>query len=240
MINNSENKINPIFTAMSGIDDNIISESVKPRKNRVKLTIMISAAAAALALVTGASANWFMKDKILVDEKPAFELNLKVTDVNEISDEELNRWGAVLGDNGIWSKTALPGEVFGKFGVSPLMTDKFEEQQSEILIDIDESSLQLKTCKFLNTSTGKIINYSVLIQTDEKFGLTSGINSEYSPEVITLNNGEKALLYKFYSKLSGGDNVLARFTNGGMYYELKVDNSSFDEMKQILADLGIL
>lgn len=231
-------KLNPIFTALSNIDDNIISESVTPRKTSVRLAVII--AAAALVLATGASANWFIKDKILVDEKPAFELNLEITDVNILTAAELENWGAKLGDNGIWNKTALPSEVFGKFGISPLMSDKFKELPSEIMIDIDESSLQLKNCSFQNLTTGQTISYSVMVKTGEKFGLTTGTNSEYTPEIVTLKNGEKALLYKYYSRLSGGDRVFAEFTDGGLYYELKADNSSFDEMKQILEDLGVL
>ncbi len=235
MTNNSENKLNPIFTALSGIDDSIISESVKPRKTSVRLAVII--AAAALALATGASANLLIKDKILVDEKPAFELNLEITEVNKPTAEELENWGATLGENGLWSRTALPSEVFAKFGISPLNTDKFEEMPSEILIDIDDNCLQLKKCRFQNLAAGKTISLSVLVQTGEKFVLTTGTDSGNTPEIITLKNGEKALLYKYYSGLSGGDNVLAKFSSGGMYYEVKVDNSSFEEMEKILDEL---
>ncbi len=236
MTNNTENRLNPIFTALNGIDDSIISESVKPRKAPVRLAVII-AAAAAFALVTGASANLLIKDKILVDKKPAFELNLEITKVNIPTAEELEDWGATLGENGLWSRNALPSEVFAEFGISPLMSEKFTEIPSEILIDIDDNCLQLKKCMFQSLTTGKTISCSVLVRTGEKFGLTAGTDSETDPKVITLKNGEKALLYKYNSGLSGGDNVLAKFSSGGLYYEIKADNSSFEEMEQILDEL---
>lgn len=242
------NKINPLFEAMSTIDDNMVARSL-PKKKKISLPITFTAAAAVAVLVLMGNAIVFRSEArfgngIVIDYNIS-----KQTDMTVPTEEELLEMGAVPDKDSdihtLYNIKALPSQVFEKFNLDILINDNFIEKPS-VDIQFFSSINDPKTVCFSYLLTDKALDadvlFSIMCRSDE-YGYSSyyqGKPAEH--KVYTLKDGSKALVWKWSEVYKSN----AAFSYGGNVYELEFRHNGFvrdftiDDMEQVLKDLSVL
>lgn len=243
------NNTNPIFEAMSCLDENYAAESIKPRKGKMKkplkIAVIAAAFAAALSLLAGfmSSTSDRFRVKFLTknSSEHGFYLDLKPHEYT-IPDEYKSTF---TDDHYRGFADILPGELLEKFGLSILTSENFTDTKDvayqrnydytwEPYFDVDEFKATFDY--FLR---------------DKKIGANVWFRAEYiadidrveisaryrfdennDPEIITLNDGSPCMV----------SDTMAVFAYNGVGYRLWFDygeEQSTELYKQVLADLGI-
>lgn len=248
------NKINPLFEAMSEIDDNIVAETVEAKKHTLGMKAMLIAAAITVtALLAGFT--YAIIPGVYINGNHAFDYNISVQeDMLLPSKDEMLEWGAVeYGDFNnamyVFKKDTTASDLFRKFNIYPLINDNFTEDISEVIVnaclhDLDgESAPNINFSYTLTHKQSELPVQFTLTCWYEEGELSSYHsvntrldNSHY--EVIKLNDGSKAFIFD-YEWGEGGIQSCADFSYGGIFYSMYAD-TDIEGMKQILSDLEIL
>lgn len=251
------NKVNPLFEAMSNIDDNIVSNAIREKRKR-PIALMIAATAAAVTLLTGYTVYTLKTGTrgVNVDDEHLFYHDIKLQNGLTIpTKDEMLQMGAVELDGsyeqGLYSfdfYDTLPSDVFKIFNVAPItINDNFIEEPSQIHIFGWSKSAgnDLRNVEFSYDLTSKSSGIKLRFRTNFIIDEV-GIPNEYYElkedmfEIIELSNGSEAMVAEEHV----GDNVYAYadFSYNGAIYRISsfFSNMDMDEMKQVLADLGIL
>lgn len=260
------NKINPIFEALSSVDDRHIpvTQGKRPAK---KLKIMLIAAAMAAAIATLAGFTTSAVRKHLFGfygeglTGHSFELNLTPHEIT-VPDEFMPK-----PDNFTQSTDIPPSELFEMFGLESPINDNFTEvnKQSTVGVGMDiDDSTNVDFLEFRYTLFNKSIDQNVIFNAryfskPDNMTLTSreGLLPKEPNEVITLKDGSLCMITK--SK--------AVFSYDGAHFRFEIDydyevpancgQMTIDEqyriveemieampgmetVKQVLADLGLL
>lgn len=235
-------KLNPIFTALTDIDDSIITRARSSRKK----PIMIAFAAAAVLALVGFSAAF--RYGVRVNGKDAFDYSLTVQSMTIPQHSEMEELGAVNQHKSEYTYEwrTLPSTLFGTFGVSPLMSDKFSETECDnfIWVSFIDGVPANTTLNYELTdkALGKTVKFKVFCMNKAGAGLRTNLIASDSDsfETITLKDGSKAIVHE---ELLGGFNVWfssAEFGYGGIAYSLTLRGGNGEDMKRVLADLGVL
>lgn len=255
------NNINPVFQALSGIDERHIPVKHPVKKLRIAL---IAAAAAALALLVGFVGTSGGKHRFSFDtgnrNSRGFDLDLTPQELT-VPEEFMPPLGEVFFSGNV---DILPSELFRKFGISPLITENFSETDELPFVDIFMPDGAVEDVNFTYELYDKNIKETVY------FDVTCFANPDrmtyrshigYLPgeptEIVTLSSGSLCLL-------TGSEAVFSY--NGAVYYvrlpyeydepdhfgelpesekkrilaELIEAMPGIETVKQVLADLGIL
>ena len=239
-------KINPLLDVISEIDDDIITNTNK-HKIRMK-TIYISAAvaAASLMVITGAAAVY--RNQVFLNNKKAIEYNFTVKENIMVPTEEFHYRDEHIQmlPNGIISHiyhylNAAPSELFQMLNVNPLMNENFTEEKGDDVLRVDkisEDEILSITIGYtlFNKQVGKSADFVTTFKADERAEWSIKTFSK-KHKFIKLNDGSKALIEYDDNPFN---TCWVTFSYDGIIYEMHVEQSSFDEIKLILSDLGVL
>lgn len=248
---NKLNEINPLFEAMSEIDDNIVANAAETSKHPFILkTGMIAAAAAILALMAGFTVYRNYIPGVEIDERLAFPYNTSVQeDLLFPSRDEMLEWGAAEYGNYddhmfIFRKNTMPSDLFDKFNFRPLLNDNFTEEMTEVLAHAvlaryDYAPDIQFSYKLTDNRLGVPVAFHVKCYYEENIGMFSYYEdmSDRNYEILDLNDGSKAIITDY--DWGQGIQATADFSYGGMIYLLFAD-VDVEGMKVILEDLEVL
>ena len=216
------NKINPIFEALSYVDDRHIPVNKEQRLSKKPLFILV---AAAILLLTGFTTVAVLGKHVFSfstggPAEKAFDLNLKSREFT--IPEEFSPAPGEISFSG--STDIPPSELFEKFGIKPLINDNFIEIPGE-KTTVEVSALGIPEPKFQYTLYSKTLEKEVTFNV-EYFSETEnmtyhghwGLFPGEPTEIITLNDGSACMV-------SGW---IAVFSYDGALWELRVDYD-FDE-----------
>ncbi len=238
-------KLNPVFTALTDIDDSIITGAKKSRKKPIAIAI---AAAAVIALLGFRTA---FRYGVSVNGKDVFDYHLTVQNMTVPTHDEMEALGAANQHKSEYSyewKT-LPSTLFNTFGVSPLMNDNFSEKECDNYVSANftrDGVLGNTTINYELTdkTLDKTVKFQIFCMNKEGAGLHVGLSAtdaeKEKMEVLTLTDGSKAIIYEDFL---GGYNFWvshAEFGCGGIAYSLYLRDGNNEDMKQVLTDLGVL
>ena len=253
-------EINPLLDVMSEIDDNIITNT-NHRKRPKKLPIII-AAAAALMLLMGAAVVYNRYPKSMtVNGKPMFEYNYKIMEeVTPLTREEMISMGAEIIKDGKgfigYSITALPNEMFKVSNMPSRINDNFIEKETEIEIYYSSKDKQLEdiygigmSFSLVDKNNGKTAHINVDCTRSEDHVL-GGLHiwymhqiddetfyEDFENELLTLNDGSQAIVYQW----GPDEEWCASFAYDGLVYaDVSINSSDYDDIIQVLTDLGVL
>lgn len=238
------NKINPIFEALSNVDDRhipVAREKTIPKKLRI--TLIAAALTAALALLAGSTAAirgrftfGFSKEN---SASHSFELNMTAQEIT-IPEEYRPQNGTHLFTANV---DMPPRGMFEKFGITPPFNDNFTD--GERFIDLRVGILDDLTEVFFRYAMyDKNIDSEVYFTSQyysRTENVTSTMHQELLPgepgEVITLKNGSLCMVTK----------SRAVFSLNGAYCEieipyeydipLNIDQMPIDEQYQVVAEI---
>lgn len=255
------NNINPIFEALNNVDDNVITKTL-PKKKKVSLPIVFtSVAAAAVLFMTGFStvrrseARFGKLGTLTVDLDPYTPEGITIP-----TEEELIEMGAVPDEDcrpgSQYVVHALPSEVLEKFNLD-IVNDNFTERifedrpNEDIMLGFYRSINDPQSVYFDYTLTDKNLNadvrFSLRCVNTYEGSLGFEFQGDVNHEMVTLNDGSKAIIYSYKMHEDiGVYEPRAIFSYNGIVYELNfwvngpIRDFSFDDMKQVLSDLGVL
>lgn len=239
------NNINPIFEALSGVDERHIPVTqTKKHSKKLKIALIAAAAAAALALSlivgfvevgTGVHTISYSvggEEIEIVLELTPYELKIPEEVPLPLSVDD-----PYYGD-----KTDTARELFDKFGIEPFMNENFELSGNYATFDIWQLGnpglglLEITLNYWLfDKNLGKDVYFEASYFSDPKHCSSVrdfGSQDDETYEILTLNDGSQCIV----------TDTAASFAYNG----IKFDVSSFDRstdidyMKQVLADLGVL
>ncbi len=260
-------EINPIVLALNDIDTRYI---VKPKRvKRIKtIKYALVAAAACLtlssAVVAVAAPPTGFDFRVItppdtkgvnVDEEWQFSYN--ITDrknLNILTKDELLEMGAEVGDeDSIYSacfEEALPSDILKPFNAEPITlgNDNFIEQPCKIFVtslgyydgqcDYLDFSYQLTHKK-----SGVILRFSCIVSINEFDPIvTHETDKTFDKEILPLNDGSMCLLLEQHMEKNGSSYSKADFSYNGIIYRVNSmsNNMDMEQMKEVLADLGVL
>lgn len=242
-------KTNPIYEALNNVDDEFVSQAANTRKKRPIALVIVAAAAVITTLFVGFSvAN---RNTVRVNNKDVFDYSLTVQEITIPTDSEMSTLGAVNQHKSEYSyewKT-LPSNLFKAFGISPIINESFSEEECENSIWVNYTSNGVPANTTLNYElTNKKLNQAVQFQifcmNKEGAGLNANLiasaTDKDNMETMMLKDGSKAIIYEDFL---GGYNISvssANFSYNGIAYSLKIRDGNNNDMKQVLADLGVL
>lgn len=231
-------ELNPILTAMNNIDDSIITNAEKTNKKPIFLRVgIIAAAAAMLALGVGFTAKITgvfgtgEGTATIIGNDLTIHFNVQYHEIT-IPEEFKMRYEGVDFDY-YRPENMKPSELFAKFGVSPLLNDKFFEKTDSLSVEM--TSFQIAFGYMLQSKKDRTEIYiSATYNTLENMsggGLSTEDRDPY-PEVVTLNDGSSCIV----------TSNMATFAYDGVFYHVSIygEEKSHDITKQILTDLGVL
>ncbi|MDE6733084.1 MAG: hypothetical protein K2J77_09450 [Oscillospiraceae bacterium] len=238
-------RLNPVFTAITDIDDSIVLNAKKSRKRPLAIVL---AAAAILTLVGFTIANRY---GVSVNDKDAFDYRLTVQSLTIPTHEEMEALGAVNEHKSEYSYewNTLPSTVFKTFGISPIMNDNFSESECDSIIWANYSSdgtLANATFNYELTDKAldKTVKFRIFCMTKEGAGLSTNLiasdTDKERMEMITLNDGSAGVVFESFL---GGLNIPvshAEFSYNGIAYSLYLRDGTNEDMKQVLSDFGVL
>lgn len=252
------NKIDPLFEAMSNIDDNIVSNAIREKRKR-PIALMIAAAAAAVTLLTGYTVHTFKTGTrgVNVGDEHQFYHDIKLQNALTIpTKDELLQMGAVEKIDGAYEdgfygfdfNDTLPSDVFKIFNAAPFtINNNFIEEPSRVSVsgwsNKTGNDLGFVVFRYMLThkSSGITLEFKTNYIIDEV--AIPNVYYEFKEdmfEIIELSNGSEAMVAEEHV----GDNVYAcaDFSYNGTIYRISslFSNMDMDEMKQVLADLGVL
>lgn len=223
------NKINPLFEAVSNIDDNIVSNAIKEKRKR-PIALMIAAAAAAMTLLVGFTV-YNRSHHTLDYDKGSFELNVTLHD-EVIIPEEYKSYRYTL----YTMEDTTAEEMFKMFNAKPLITDKFEYTEGDHGPAVSTGSVTFRCSLYNKTVNRDLSMYAEYIfdNYDVTFSTTKvGNANDY--KVVQLNDGSRAVISE--SEIV----TLATFAYDGVKYDWYMfDGGTMEEMEQVLVDLGIV
>lgn len=239
-------RLNPVFTAITEIDDNIVSSAKKPRIK--PMAAVIVAAAAMMALVGFTMANRF---SVRINDKDGFDYDLTVQNMTIPTHAEMEALGAVNQQKSEYSYEwrTLPSTLFKTFGISPLMNENFSETECDSFVWVNYTSggaLANTTINYelADKTLDKTVKFQIFCMNKEGAGLNTDLFAAGADmekmETLTLEDGSKAIVYENFL---GGMNICvssAEFSHGGIAYSLCLRDGNNEDMKQVLRDLGIL
>lgn len=237
-------RLNPVFTALTDIDDSIITSSKKSRKKPIAIVL---AAAAVLTLVGFTIAKRY---GVSVNGKNAFDYHLTVQNMTIPTHEEMEALGTVnqISEYSCDWKT-LPSNVFKSYGISPLMNDNFSEKEYDNHISVfytSDGNLANATFNYelIDKALDKTVGFWIFCITKEGAGLSTDLIASDTDrehmETITLNDGSTGVIVE---QFLGGLNIQisdAEFSYNGIAYSLHIRDGNNEDMKQVLNDLGVL
>lgn len=252
------NNINPLLDAVGDIGDSFITAARITEKRPIVL--IIAATAAALALITGAAVIYNHTNGVSFNGSELFEYDYTVQEDIVIPEhEELIAAGARFNRGDLYLDmtyefTALPSEVFRLYNISPLMNDNFTEDISEVTVDyscwnVKEDIPESITLYYSLTdiNNGAAADFTLHCKLSESAGTYSYVlsvdmdingilipNNDFEREILTLKDGSQALIHPWFTYWT------ATFAYDGIVYNIDIDHSSSDEIKQVLSDLGVL
>lgn len=238
-------RLNPVFTAITEIDDSIILNAKKSRKKPLAIAL---AAAAVLVLAGFAIANRY---GVSVNGKDAFDYHLTVQNMTIPTHEEMDALGAVNQHKSEYSYEwrTLPSTLFNTFGVSPMMNENFSETECDNVVWANYTSdgvLANTTIyyEFTDKALNKTVKFRIFCMNKEGAGLSTNLiasdTDKECMQTVTLNDGSAAIIYESFL---GGMNISvshAEFCHGGIAYSLYLRDGTNEDMKQVLSDLGVL
>lgn len=234
------NKINPIFEALSGVDERHIP--IKKTKRPIKRVIIAAAAAAAIVVSVSVIAGFRKPPErgdcqytIVQEGVPdhTFELdlhscNFTVPEGEEYVPQKTENGSSVRFYNKEMDMTSR--ELFEKFGITPLINDNFTDIDGEKpLLDFHYSILDLPEYELYSENISAKFDYVLYNKNIEKnvrftakyesysgghgyFGSTDLLRGEPS-ELITLKDGSRCLVTKSQ----------AVFSHDGALFEFEID-----------------
>lgn len=238
-------RLNPVFTAITDIDDSIILNAKKSRKK--PLAIALAAAAAVLTLVGFTIAKRY---GVSVNGESVFDYQLKVQSVTIPTREEMEALGAVnqISEYSCDWRT-LPSNVFKSYGISPLMNDNFSEKEYDnhisVFYTIDGAFANaMFSYELTDKALDKDVEFWIFCMGKDDAGLTTNLIASNTDkecmETITLNDGSTGVIVE---QFLGGFNTWsssAEFSYNGIAYSLHIHDGDNEDMKQVLSDLGVL
>lgn len=258
------NKINPIFEALSGVDDRHIPAAAKKSLSKRLKIVLIAAAAAALALMVGFTTAAVRGRHVFgfYQEKTAghaFDLKLSAHEIT-IPEQFMPQDSPHFTD----STDTPPGELFEMFGLTLPTNNNFTEIVSQkTAVDIGGLGDNIEV-EFDYTLYNKTIGSEVYFSTryfSKTDNLTYRSNLGLLPgepsEVITLNDGSSCMVTGSIAVFSL-DGAHCEFVlpydyeipeNIGQLSDKKQHRivgemieamPGIDTVKQVLADLGVL
>lgn len=252
-------ELNPILYSLNDIDARYLAE---PKRKKRPAALYIAAAAAAMTLLTGFTVRVLTSDTpgVNLGYENLFNYNLvDKKDLNILTREELREMGAIERgdfDHGIYTflfQGVLPSEIFKLYNAAPvtLGNDNFTEEPCDVYVHgmFDTDNFEFGDLSFdykLTYKTGAILDMCIGYSVDGYQPVLSiAIDRENQVavnDVIELNDGSKCLILGVKNK--GCDDIYgsAEFSyNGAMYSINTLDTTvGMVEVKQILADLGVL
>lgn len=248
-------ELNPILTAMNNIDDNIITNAEKTNKKPIFLRVGIIAAAAAILLVGFTNVERF---GFYVNGTQMNDYELGATPNIEFpSRKECEKAGAIVrhyvdtGNFTYFFEDFSPKDIFKMYNINPLMNDKFTLNPGDVYVHAnssgDESDPENVVFSYNMIHNTMGINLYVDCQYSVKGGtapiasVKMGDNQKYKTETVRLNDGNKAVLLEVRN--DGYDDVYTSVDfiyDNAVYHFYSFDYLTIEQMKQILADLGIL
>lgn len=258
------NKINPIFEALSGVDERHIPVTQEKRSTkRLKIILIVAAVVAALALA-GFTTSTVRKHLFNfygegVTEH-SFEFNLTSHEIT-VPEEFMPK-----PDNFTQSTDIPPSKLFEMFGLESPINDNFTEVNKQSTVDVSmdiDDSTNVDFLEFRYTLFNKSINQNVIFNaryfsTDNlTYTAHEGLLPKEPNEVITLKDGSLCMITK--SK--------AVFSCDGAHFRFEIDYDyevpanvgemtedeqyrvvdemieampGMDAVKQVLIDLGLL
>ncbi len=225
------NKLNPLFEAVSNIDDNIASAAIK-EKRRKPIALMIAAAAAAVTLLVGFT-NYARIHHSVEYDKGSFELKVTLHD-EVIVPEEYKSYRYTM----YTMEDMTAEEMFEMFNVKPLITDKFEfnPDYGDLGPAVSSGSVEFR-CSLRNKTVDRdlrLLSCYIFGNYDTTF---SGVHLSGAKDykIVALNDGSRAIISDNESSIS------ATFAYDGVKYSWYMyDGGTMEEMEQVLADLGVL
>lgn len=238
------NNINPIFEALSYVDDRHISaERKKSIPKKLRITLIAAAITATVALLAGFTAavrgNFTLgfSDK----ESASHSFNLNITSQEFTIPEEYKPQD---GTPVFMGKADMPPrELFEKFGITPPINDNFIDGEKPVDIQVTEYSDDDAEIDFEYEMYDKNIAENVRFKLkyisnieNNTYNMNHGLLPGEPSEVITLNNGSLCLVTAWRTV----------FSINGAYCEIKLpydfdlpdnyDEMSEDEQRQIIAE----
>lgn len=219
------NNINPIFEALSYVDDrHIPAERKKSIPKKLRITLIAAAITATVALlagfttaaVRGSFTFGFSQEN---SASHSFELNITAQEFT-VPEEYRPQDGAYLFS--AWVDMP-PREMFEKFGITPPFNDNFTDTDDKLFIEVgiqdDFTDVFFRYAMYDKNIDSKVyFNSKYYSKTDN---VTSKMHQELIPgepsEVITLNDGSLCLVTAWR----------AVFTVNGAYCEIEL-NYDFD------------
>ena len=240
------NKINPIFEALSNVDDRHIPVAQEKRTaKRFKTALKAAALAAAITTLAGFTTaavrgqyNFsFYKEN---SAEHTFELNITSQEFT-VPEEFMPRSGAPIFSD---SLDVQPHELFERFGIAPPINDNFteaEDKRASVEVHDHDDALEVRFQYVLyNKTIGNNVQF-----TADYFSKTENMTCHISrgllpgepSEVITLNDGSLCMVTKSE----------AVFAHNGVYFEIEipydheipinVDQMPIDEQYQVVAEI---
>ena len=257
--------INPLLDFMSEIDDNLIVTDTK--KTRKRPLLIVAAAVAALAVITGASV--VSKYQVMINDEPFMDLNMKVQkDINLDPYEQFIEMGAKhdrnpKGTDFYWI-TARPSEVFEVLNAPLLLNDNFTDEPTRIQLwlanvpDGEERGFLEVDYDLYDKETGVKVHIfsNCILSENAEFSSGWHRDDEKQPEILDLNDGSKLAFFDdvFDDVFDENHCWIGDFSYGGIYYQFHIDKPmevysadhyslaplGYDAFIQTLDRLGIL
>ncbi len=248
-------QINPIFEALSSVDERHIpvTQTKRPSK-KLKIALISAAAAAALALAVGFVSSSGGQHRFAFSTNGSMDRGFYL----DLAPQEFTvpeRFKANLGDAAYFGcEETLPTELFREFDITPLMNDNFTDTKDvktsrtdllnnkstwEPLIRIDYfngSATEAKFDYFLyDKNLGENIRFTALyVVNPDKLDYSKHMGLLNEAEIVTLNDGSLCMISE----------DVAVFSYNGVSYELTFDDFSkphtISTVKQVLTDLEVL
>lgn len=245
------NNTNPIFEAMSGLDENYAAESVKPRKKKMKKPLkiaLIAVAAAGLAIIVGFLGTDGAKHTFSFGSKNStqrgFYLNLTPQPLT-VPDEFKPPSGEMFFHGDSYRPIS---EVFEQFGLTPLLSDNVTDTNESLTFTVTVPNSFQSHVTFRYVLHDNIIDEDVEIRatyyqnpTRTDISYHMGLFPGEPTEIITLKDGSKCMVSGSRAVFSYGG---AEFTitfyyefDDPNYYYYNYEKLSESEQKQFLAEL---
>lgn len=239
------NQINPIFEALSSVDERHIPVTkTKKHSKKLKIVLISAAAAAALALsfIVGfvRVGNGVHKFSYTVGGE-SYEFEVELTPYELKIPEEVTLPLSV--DDPYYGSDNFKNarEMFDKLEIEPFMNENFDYSENYARFDIFQLGdpglgiLEISLEYWLyDKNLGKDVNFSATYYSETKHsGSDMGfvIQDDENYEILTLNDGSQCIVT---------DTAAGFAYNGIKFYVSSFDHSTdIDYMKQVLADLGV-
>lgn len=247
-------KQNQLFEAIGSIDDDIAARAIEAARHKRKkpLTLVIIAAAAAvITVLAGAAArNDDFRITFHGNNTPERGFTASLTDQQFTIPAELEPLRNEYGKFHCFVDM-LPSELYEKLGLTMLTSENFTETKDvkmkraidgdyhtwEPIIHGSEACIDVEYCLYNKSIDANIWFKGYYVADNEKYIMQGGRFglADEDADIVTLSDGSLAMV----------SDRSAAFCLDGVFYMLDFDDyknesiATIDNMKQVLADLGI-